>query len=132
MIDRMIGGVGLRRGRRHPREIRSGDALDFCRVVEVMPPHRLLLAAEMLTPGDALLEFQVIGHDGNHVELRMLSRFLPKGIFGIVYWYALYPIHKYVFHGMLKGIARSVNRPIVTGPERFSPRLHSVCSLTRP
>ena len=129
MIDRLSGGVGLRRGRRHPYEIRVGDALDFWRVLEVDPSCRLLLVAEMKTPGDALLEFQITSHGSDQVELQMLSRFLPKGLFGILYWYVLYPIHQWIFFGMLKGIAESINKPIIQGPERFTPKLHTTCTL---
>jgi uncharacterized protein YbjT (DUF2867 family) len=128
MIDRAVGGVGLRRGRRHPVEIGVGDALDFWRVLQVDPLRRLLLAAEMKTPGDALLEFQISAQNDSSVELQMLSKFMPKGILGMIYWYVLYPFHEWVFHGMLKGIARSINRPILNGPERFTPKLPTACS----
>jgi uncharacterized protein YbjT (DUF2867 family) len=129
LIDRLGGGVGLRRGRRHPNEIGVGDALDFWRVLEVEPPHRLLLVAEMKLPGEALLEFQINTNAENETELRMLSRFLPKGLLGILYWYALYPFHQWIFHGMLNGIARSIQKPITAGPERFTPKIGAACEL---
>lgn len=129
MIDRLVGGVGLRRGRRHSTEIGVGDALDFWRVLEVEPPYRLLLVAEMKTPGDALLEFQISPVGNNQTELQMLSRFLPKGLFGILYWYGLYPLHQWIFFGMLKGIAESLNKPLLHRPERFTPKLHTTCAL---
>jgi hypothetical protein len=129
IIDRLVGGVGLRRGRRHPSEIGVGDALDFWRVLEVEAPQRLLLVAEMKTPGDALLEFQITPNGNGQVELQMLSRFLPKGIFGMLYWYGFYPFHQWIFFGMLKAIARSIDKPIVNGPERFTPKLHTTCAL---
>jgi len=84
ILDRLAGGVGLRRGRRHPCEIGVGDALDFWRVLEVEPHQRLLLAAEMKTPGDALLEFQIVPRGVGQIELQMLSRFLPRGLLGIL------------------------------------------------
>lgn len=130
-LDRMVGGVGLRRGRRHPEEIGVGDALDFWRVLEVQPPHRLLLVAEMKTPGDALLEFAVMPAGEGEVELRLLSRFLPKGFFGLAYWYVLFPMHQWVFFGMLKGIAKSLDKPILRGPEKFSPGCRALCCKTR-
>jgi len=99
IIDRMAGGVGLRRGRRHPTEIHVGDALDFWRVLDVDAPHRLLLVAEMKTPGEALLEFKVSDTGNGQAELQMLSRFLPKGILGILYWYGLYPFNQGGFNG---------------------------------
>jgi uncharacterized protein YbjT (DUF2867 family) len=129
ILDRLVGGVGLRRGRRHPTEIGVGDALDFWRVLEVDPPQRLLLVAEMKTPGEALLEFQITPLANGQVELQMLSRFLPKGLFGILYWYVLYPFHQWIFYGMLKAIAKSINRPVASGPERFTPKLHTACAL---
>jgi hypothetical protein len=129
IMDRLAGGVGLRRGRRHPTEIGAGDALDFWRVLEVDSPQRLLLVAEMKTPGEALLEFQITPLANGQVELQMLSRFLPRGLVGILYWYVLYPFHQWIFYGMLKAIARSIDKPIVSGPERFTPKLHTSCAL---
>jgi uncharacterized protein YbjT (DUF2867 family) len=129
IIDRLVGGVGLRRGRRHPAEIGVGDALDFWRVLEVEPPRYLLLLAEMKTPGEAMLGFQISQKGDDQVELQMLSRFLPKGLFGICYWYALYPFHQVIFYGMLKAIAGAINKPLASEPERFTPKLHTSCDL---
>ena len=129
VMDRLAGGVGLRRGRRHPTDLMVGDALDFWRVLEVEPPQRLLLLAEMKTPGEAMLEFQITPLGDNQSELQMLSRFLPKGLGGILYWYVLYPFHEWIFYGMLKSIARSIGKPIVAGPQRFTPKLHTSCRL---
>jgi uncharacterized protein YbjT (DUF2867 family) len=130
IMDRLVGGVGLRRGRRHPTDIGVGDALDFWRVLEIEAPHRLLLVAEMKAPGEALLEFQITPMGKDRIELQMLSRFLPKGLAGIIYWYVLYPFHQWIVFGMLKAIAKSINRPIVSGPERFTPKLHNTaCTL---
>jgi len=129
IMDRLAGGVGLRRGRRHPTQIGVGDALDFWRVLEVDPPQRLLLVAEMKTPGEALLEFQITPLAGGQVELQMLSRFLPKGLFGILYWYVLYPFHQWIFYGMLKALAKSIQKPLASDPERFTSKLHTACAL---
>ena len=129
IMDRLVGGVGLRRGRRHPTDIGVGDALDFWRVLEIEAPHRLLLVAEMKTPGEALLEFQITPAGENQIELQMLSRFLPKGLSGLVYWYVFYPFHQWIFFGMLKAMAKSINRPMVSGPQRFTPKLHTSCAL---
>jgi uncharacterized protein YbjT (DUF2867 family) len=129
VLDRLAGGVGLRRGRRHSANIAAGDALDFWRVLEVTPNRRLLLSAEMKTPGEALLDIQVAPVRSGKTELRLLSRFLPRGLAGILYWYALYPFHEWVFHGMLVAIARIVGRPITRGPERFTPRITVACNL---
>jgi uncharacterized protein YbjT (DUF2867 family) len=128
-MDRLVGGVGLRRGRRHPVELGVGDALDFWRVLEVDPPHRLQLVAEMKTPGEALLEIQITDHKNGQTELQMLSRFLPKGLLGILYWYGLYPFHQWIFYGMLKRMAKSIGKPIIAGPERFTPKITKTCVL---
>ena len=124
MLDRLMGGVGLGRGRRHPSALQVGDALDFWRVVKVSPPQRLMLVAEMKTPGEALLEFQLNPAGEGRTELRILSRFLPKGLAGILYWYLLYPFHELIFFGMIKAIAKSAGKTISFGPLRFTSRLH--------
>jgi uncharacterized protein YbjT (DUF2867 family) len=129
LMDRFVGGVGLRRGRRHPSHLMVGDALDFWRVLKVEPPNLLVLLAEMKTPGEALLELRVTPNGDNRTELTMLSRFLPQGLGGILYWYVLYPFHEWVFYGMLKSMARSIKRPILKGPHRFTPRLSTSCAL---
>ena len=129
MLDRAAGGVGLRRGRRHPSEIGVGDALDFWRVATIEAPHRLVLVAEMKMPGEALLDFQITPVGTGQVELQMLSHFMPRGLAGILYWYGLYPFHQWIFFGMLKSIAKSIGKPMVSGPERFTPKLHTSCAL---
>ena len=128
-LDRLIGGIGLRRGRRDPVDLYAGDALDFWRVLEVEEPHRLQLLAEMKTPGEAVLEFRLHPLGEGRTEVQQLSRFLPKGLLGIIYWYTLYPFHKWVFKGMLRGIEERVGKPILIGPDRFAPRLEHVCTV---
>ena len=127
-LDRFIGGFGLRRGRRHPTDLRVGDAVDFWRVLEVEPERRLVLLAEMKLPGEALLEFRITSRT-NDSELELLSRFLPKGLGGILYWYAFYPFHEWIFGGMLRALAGATGKPMVRGPERFTPRLPDSCKL---
>ena len=105
-LDLLVGGVGMRRGRRHPIELRVGDAVDFWRVEVFEPGRRLRLAAEMRVPGRAWLEFEV-SEIGGKSEIRQTAIFDPVGLPGIAYWYALYPLHQLVFAQMLKGIARS-------------------------
>ena len=129
LMDRLVGGVGLRRGRRHPIELRVGDALDFWRVLDVAPKERLVLLAEMKVPGEALLEFKIYPKGNQYTDVQMLSRFLPKGLWGMLYWYSLYPFHEIIFFGMLKKIAETTGKPIVTDPKRFTPRLHGSCVL---
>ncbi|MFA5159059.1 MAG: SDR family oxidoreductase [Candidatus Omnitrophota bacterium] len=108
-LDRLVGGVGLRRGRRSVREIRSGDALDFWRVGHVTEGSHLFLIAEMKLPGRATLEFQIErnSEDPGSCMLYQIARFIPKGLFGILYWYCVLPFHAYIFGGMLQGIARA-------------------------
>ncbi len=106
LIDRMIGGVGLRRGRRDPDHVRVGDALDFWRVEAVEPNHRLLLRAEMKVPGRAWLQFEAHPVNETKTYLNQTAFFAPKGLSGILYWYSLYPIHKLIFSGMIKKIAK--------------------------
>ncbi len=127
VIDRFTGGVGLDRGRRSTQTLRVGDALDFWRVLEVNPPVKLLLVAEMKTPGEALLEIRINPIDDNLCELVLLSRFLPKGLPGILYWFLLYPFHEYIFNHMLKGIVKAGNHKLLTSPRRFTPKITQSC-----
>jgi uncharacterized protein YbjT (DUF2867 family) len=109
LLDLLVGGVGMRRGRRDPIHVRVGDALDFWRVEAFEPDRRLRLAAEMRLPGRAWLEFEVSGHDGRS-KIRQTAIFDPVGLRGLAYWYTLYPLHQMVFAGMLRGIARAATR----------------------
>jgi uncharacterized protein YbjT (DUF2867 family) len=119
LFDRLCGGVGLSRGRRSRTELYPGDALDFWRVAAVREPEQLLLVAEMKLPGEAVLSFRLIPLADGKVELQQIARFLPRGLLGILYWYAVMPFHHYVFSGMLRGIAKASNKPIMHGPERL-------------
>ena len=107
-LDTLTGGVGLRRGRRHPRQLLAGDALDFWRVLKVEPEQRLLLLAEMKVPGEAILEFRLENRAPNETELQQISRFLPRSLAGIAYWYSLYSLHQLIFRGMIEAIARRI------------------------
>lgn len=104
-FDRLVGGVGMRRGRRDPDLLRVGDALDFWRVEAVEPDQLLRLRAEMKVPGLAWLQFQVTGR-GKQSHLSQTAFFAPKGLMGWLYWYALYPVHQFIFSGMIDQIAR--------------------------
>ncbi|HEY9226451.1 MAG TPA: SDR family oxidoreductase [Gemmatimonadaceae bacterium] len=108
LVDLAAGGIGLRRGRRHPEQLVPGDSLDFWRVEAVEPNRLLRLHAEMRLPGRAWLQFEVTG-DGP-VVLRQTATFEPVGLFGLLYWYGLYPVHAVMFRGMLSAIARSTRR----------------------
>jgi len=105
ILDRLVGGVGFRRGRRHPTELRVGDALDFWRVEAIKPGQLLRLRAEMKVPGRAWLEFQSISEDGDKTKLVQTAYFAPKGLLGLLYWYLLYPIHALIFSSMIDEIA---------------------------
>ncbi len=104
-VDRLFGGVGLRRGRRDPDTLRAGDALDFWRVEAIEPGESLLLRAEMKLPGKAWLQFAVSAHDGDGTTLRQVAYFAPRGLFGFLYWYALYPLHAVIFSGLIRQVA---------------------------
>ncbi len=104
-FDKFFGGVGLRRGRTHPDEISSGDALDFWRVLVADKNNmRLLLFAEMKVPGEAWLEFDI---DNNNI-LHQTATFRPKGIWGRAYWYLMIPFHYFIFGGMIRRIASEI------------------------
>ncbi|MEP7117459.1 MAG: SDR family oxidoreductase [Acidobacteriota bacterium] len=108
LLDRLVGGVGMRRGRRDPRELRVGDAVDFWRVEAVEPGRLVRLRAEMRVPGRAWLEFQIKADTEPETctTIVQTAYFAPKGLFGVLYWYALYPIHGVIFGGMIREIAR--------------------------
>ena len=106
MIDRVIGGAGLRRGRRHPDDLRVGDALDFWRVESLEPGRLMRLRAEMKTPGRAWLQYEVLPGPDGASRLVQTAAFVPRGLIGLVYWYALYPLHAWIFRGMVKAIAK--------------------------
>ena len=106
-MDRLVGGVGVRRGRRDPYDIREGDAIDFWRVEKYVKDRHLLLYAEMKLPGRAWLNFEVDPHE-NGSEVRMTAVFDPLGVWGRLYWYVVYPFHYLVFNGMFRGIVREI------------------------
>ena len=103
-MDKLVGGVGLRRGRRHPDEIWMGEALDFWRVDAVEPPHLLRLRAEMKVPGKAWLQFLSEPTENNKTLLSQTAYFAPKGLSGFLYWYSLYPLHAMIFSGLIRKI----------------------------
>jgi uncharacterized protein YbjT (DUF2867 family) len=109
-MDKLVGGPGLRRGRRHTEQIEFGEALDFWRVVGVQRGRSLLLHAEMKLPGTARLEFKLNPVTNATTKLTMTARFRPLGLSGILYWYAVLPLHSFVFGGMLRGIRRAAEK----------------------
>ena len=106
MVDRVVGGVGSRRGRRDANEVRVGDAIDYWRVEAVERDRFLLLRAEIKMPGRAWLRFKVVPIDGGGSRLLQTAFFAPKGLFGLLYWYALYPIHNLIFSGLIRKLAQ--------------------------
>jgi hypothetical protein len=131
-MDQLVGGPGLRRGRRDPENVRFGEALDFWRVTGIEEPSHLALRAEMKLPGEALLEFHVEPAEDEGeglVRIVQTASFIPRGLFGLVYWYAVLPLHGFVFRGMLRGIRRTAEREAhATGrPDAFrDPRIRSI------
>jgi len=116
-IDRILGGPGLRRGRPERANLLIGDAVDFFRVLKIEPHSHLQLLAEMKTPGEAVLDFILRPLDNGNTELQQVSRFVPHGLFGLLYWHALLPLHNLIFRRMLKTIADEIGRTILRGPE---------------
>jgi hypothetical protein len=102
-----VAWIGLRRGRRYADSVRVGEALDFWRVEAVEPNHLMRLRAEMKLPGKAWLQFEVKAQDhDSRALLDQTAFFAPKELSGLVYWYALYPIHSMIFGGMIQKLAR--------------------------
>jgi uncharacterized protein YbjT (DUF2867 family) len=106
-IDMLVGGVGMRRGRRHPVDVRPGDSLDFWRVETFEAQHLLRLQAEMIVPGRAWLQFEVKSTPQGS-QITQTAIFDPLGLGGLLYWYGLYPVHWLIFRGMLRGIVRQI------------------------
>ncbi len=90
---------------------------------------KLVLLAEMKVPGEATLTFEITPFADGTTQLTLLSRFLPRGIAGIDYWYSLYPFHEIIFSGMAKSMASATGKPIQGKPERFTPRIAGSCTL---
>jgi len=110
ILDKLFGGVGLRRGRRDPDSLRVGDTVDFWRVEALEPNRRLRLFAEMKLPGRAWLEFEVTEDSTGGSVIRQTATFDPKGLLGRAYWYAVFPVHEFVFGGMLHRIGAAAQR----------------------
>ena len=104
-IDKAIGGVGIRRGRRSPDEILSGESLDFWRVETVEKDRLMRLRAEMKVPGKAWLEFESLPQTGGKTLLTETAYFAPRGFWGFVYWYAMWPFHAFLFDGLIRRLA---------------------------
>jgi len=112
-MDLLLGGVGVRCGRRDDETLRVGDALDFWHVELYEPGNRLRLHAGMKVPGRAWLEFEVTPCEEGST-IRQTATFDPLGLFGILYWYGIYPLHQCVFAGMLRNVARAAEHSTVS------------------
>jgi uncharacterized protein YbjT (DUF2867 family) len=109
-MDKLVGGVGLRRGRRHPDDIRVGEALDFWRVEAIETDRLIRLRAEMKVPGKAWLEFQSIPQSDGKTLLMQTAYFAPRGLAGFLYWYLFYPIHSFIFSGLIRKVAERAQK----------------------
>jgi len=116
LVDRAVGGVGMRLGRRDPDHLRVGDALDFWRVEEIRRPELLRLRAEMLVPGRAWLQYEVAGTPTGSL-LVQTAFFEPKGLPGLAYWYGLYPVHGLIFRGTVRVLTERAAAGLEPGVE---------------
>jgi uncharacterized protein YbjT (DUF2867 family) len=118
--DRLVGGVGFRRGRRHPEDVRIGDTVDFWRVEAIEPDHLLRLRAEMKVPGRAWLQFKAERLTDHQSQLIQTAFFAPKGLLGLLYWYLLYPVHGFIFSRLIRRLAERAEMRAIqaasTGP----------------
>jgi uncharacterized protein YbjT (DUF2867 family) len=128
LLDKLAGGVGSGRGRRHPSDLVVGDALGFWRVLEMQEGRSLVLLADMKAPGEAVLIIR-LADSGRGSELTIIGRFLPKGLAGLAYWHGLHPFHAWLYKGMLKEMARRAEARILSGPEEFTPSQEQMCLL---
>ena len=115
-VDRLVGGVGLRRGRRDRDTLYVGDALDFWRVEKVEPGRLLRLRAEMRLPGRAWLEWRLEPVDGGRTRFVQRALYAPHGLIGHAYWWAVAPFHAFVFGSMVRNIADAAGEAAVTAP----------------
>ncbi len=123
IVDRLVGGVGFRRGRRHPAEVRPGDALDFWRVEAVEMDRSLRLRAEMKVPGRAWLLFEARPQGGEKTLLQQTAFFAPKGLSGLLYWYLLYPVHRLIFSGLIRNLAAQAEQLSLANARKLTPTL---------
>ncbi|MTV25135.1 SDR family oxidoreductase [Nitriliruptoraceae bacterium ZYF776] len=116
-LDKLVGGIGLRRGRRHPHDLSVGEVVDFWRVEALEPPRLLRLRAEMRVPGEAWLEFR-IAPEGDGTRLEQRARFHPRGLWGRLYWAVLVPFHRLIFPRMARRLAADAERGLPAIVER--------------
>lgn len=118
-LDRLVGGIGLRRGRRSATRLRPGDALDFWRVLIADKKNKkLLLHAEMKVPGNAWLQFEISPSENGRHKITQTATFRPKGLFGRLYWYVVLPFHYFIFNGMIDNLISYNKEPEVHATPR--------------
>jgi hypothetical protein len=115
LADRLVGGPGLRHGRRDPEQVRVGDALDFFRVEAIEPGHLIRLRAEMVVPGEAWLQFEAKPLPDGRTQLVQTILMTPKGLIGLLYWYVLYPFHSLIFAKLVQRIGERAEAVPVKG-----------------
>lgn len=120
-IDRLLGGVGLNRGRRDPNDLRIGDSVDFWRVENLVPNQELLLRAELISPGLSWLQFALQPSENGHTRLTLRAHFIPNPVWGHVYWRVLSKFHTYIFRGMLDYFYKDSVRSAATHPAAPGP-----------
>lgn len=125
LLDRLLGGAGLRRGRRHPDDLRIGDAVDFWRVEDLKVDRLVRLRAEMKLPGRAWLQFRLTAATDESTHMDQTAAFSPKGLAGLLYWYALYPVHAWIFDGLATAIAKRAESAAAP-PAGFEPATHGL------
>jgi hypothetical protein len=121
VLDKLVGGIGLRRGRRHPTQLGVGEVVDFWRVEALERPTLLRLHAEMKLPGEAWLEFRIATVDGGS-RLTQRARFHPRGLVGRLYWYALVPFHGLIFPRMARELVQEAEQLHAAGLTEAAPR----------
>ena len=105
LLDWLVRGPGLNRGRRHPTDLRLGDTIDSWRVVAIEPPHRLTLLFGMKAPGAGVMEFEIAPEADGRTRITVTAYWHPAGVWGLLYWYALAPAHLFIFKGLTRAIA---------------------------
>ncbi len=120
LIDQLVGGPGIRRGRENPAKLHQGAILDCWRVRQLLLNEELLLSAEMKLPGHATLKFKIKPINNGNIMIEQVAYFIPHGLWGVLYWRFILPFHTYIFHGMIKGIIKESGTKIIYGPRSIN------------
>jgi uncharacterized protein YbjT (DUF2867 family) len=129
ILDKLIGGTGYRKGRKHPSKPMIGEALDFCRVLNSKEPERLSLLIEMKSPGDMLMDLECRQTVVGRTRILMNIRFMPRGISGLLFWHAMVPLHKWISRRMLKSIGGATGKKLLKGPVPAQIHKEQSCAL---